>query len=326
MSRRLVIGILVVLIIGVAGGAAVLVAQRLRQGVAPAATPTPATGTPQLPGAETGTQQQVDPSADNDGDGLSNSDEQLWGTNINNTDTDGDNFADGAEVAARHNPTIPGPNDLLPDGFVPGRNVTPLETAANTPVAVDQFFERNLDLNLSGKNYTEDYRARFGDNNRTPETLNQYVQEQAVVTKLPTPLGRAVAVEGGDTPAALSAYLSVAGDITPFSNPTVVASALNDLVQNNDPASVRGLALAVRLRQQDLVALKVPPAAENLQRLLLGYSELLAATYDVIAEYPEDQVKAAVGVRQLEANAATYMPLIIAEIERLQQLAGGLAQ
>lgn len=323
MSRRLIIGILIVLILGVAGGAAVLVATRLQQGAEPAVTPT-APG--QLPGAETGPQQVVDPTADNDGDGLTNGDEQLWGTNINNPDTDGDGFRDGEEVRARHNPTIPGPNDLLPEGFQPGRNLTPLETTTASPVAVDQFFERNLDLNLQGKNYTDEYRGRFNEDQRTTETLAQYVQEQEIITKLPTPLTQAVRVEAQDTAANLREYLAVAGNTTPISNPEAVASALGDLVTNNDAASVRGLALQVRLYQEQLLELHIPPSATNLHKLLLGYTELLAATYDVIAEYPQDAVKAAVALRQLETNDATYGPLILQEIERLRGVAAALAQ
>ena len=48
-----------------------------------------------------------------DKDGLLNSDESFWGTDPNNSDTDGDKYLDGEEVAAGHDPTIPAPNDLI---------------------------------------------------------------------------------------------------------------------------------------------------------------------------------------------------------------------
>lgn len=324
MSRKLIIGIIVVLIIGVVGGAAALVVGRLRQGATP--SPTPAAPTGQLPGAQPGGQQVIDPTGDADGDGLPNSEESRWGTNLTNPDTDGDGFKDGEEVKANHNPTIPGPNDALPAGFQPGQNLTPLSTAPTQAVAVDQFFEANLDLSLAGKNYSEEYRGRFNEGERTPETLAAYVQEQAIVTKLPTPLTRALAVEAQDTRANTAAYLQLAGNLSPFSNSDVVASALNDLIQSNDASSVRGLALQVRLHQEQLLAARVPPSAANLQKLLLGYSELMAATYDVIAQYPDDPVKAAVGLRQLTANDQTYIPLITGELARVEQAAANLSQ
>lgn len=316
---------LVVLIIGVVGGAAALVVSRLRQG-AGEPTPSPTAAPGQLPGAPTGGQQVVNPTADSDGDGLTNAEEQLWSTNPNNPDTDGDGFKDGEEVKANHNPTVAAPNDNLPPGFQPGQNIVPLSSAPVQAVAVDQFFEKNLDLNLSSKNYTEEYRARFGEEARTPETLSAYVQEQAIVTKLPTPLERTIQLETQDSRTLFNEYLTLAGNLTPFSNAQVVTAALNDLVTNDDAASVRGLALQVRLHQEQLVMARVPPSAANLHKLLLGYSELVAATYDVIAQYPDDPVKAAVGIRQLEANDKTYIPPITQELARVQQIASGLPQ
>lgn len=46
----------------------------------------------------------IDPSADDDGDGLSNAQEAALGTNPDAADTDGDGFSDGAEVAAGSDP------------------------------------------------------------------------------------------------------------------------------------------------------------------------------------------------------------------------------
>lgn len=53
------------------------------------------------------------PDNDADHDGLSNHDESYWETDFKNADTDGDGFKDGEEVASGHDPTVPGPNDVL---------------------------------------------------------------------------------------------------------------------------------------------------------------------------------------------------------------------
>lgn len=53
------------------------------------------------------------PEADDDHDGLSNLEESIWNTDFQNPDTDGDGFLDGEEVLSGHDPTIPGPDDLL---------------------------------------------------------------------------------------------------------------------------------------------------------------------------------------------------------------------
>ncbi|MEX2054940.1 MAG: hypothetical protein WD972_02050, partial [Candidatus Andersenbacteria bacterium] len=91
MPRRLIIGVLIVLILGIVGGTVVLVVQRLRgedetDSTAPGTTP----GT--LQPADSGNQNITNPTGDDDNDGLSNADEALWNTNRTNPDTDGDGF------------------------------------------------------------------------------------------------------------------------------------------------------------------------------------------------------------------------------------------
>jgi len=55
----------------------------------------------------------TNPDKDIDHDGLLNVDESYWNTDFKNPDTDGDGFLDGEEVASRHDPTMPGPDDSL---------------------------------------------------------------------------------------------------------------------------------------------------------------------------------------------------------------------
>lgn len=55
----------------------------------------------------------IQKSGDRDMDGLSDWQEELWGSDSNNPDTDGDGTNDGDEIAADRDPTIAGPNDKL---------------------------------------------------------------------------------------------------------------------------------------------------------------------------------------------------------------------
>ena len=56
----------------------------------------------QLPGGS------VDFSKDSDNDGLADELEKIYGTDLNNPDTDGDGFKDGEEVKNGYNPKGPG--------------------------------------------------------------------------------------------------------------------------------------------------------------------------------------------------------------------------
>lgn len=55
-----------------------------------------------------------DADSDWDNDGLNNREESFWGTDPNKSDTDGDGYLDGEEVASTHDPLISAPDDFLP--------------------------------------------------------------------------------------------------------------------------------------------------------------------------------------------------------------------
>ncbi|MDD5397063.1 MAG: hypothetical protein PHW24_03315 [Candidatus Moranbacteria bacterium] len=60
-----------------------------------------------------GNQKSCDKSIDSDCDGLTNSEEKLYGTDPNNSDTDGDGYSDGVEVKSGYDPLKPAPGDKL---------------------------------------------------------------------------------------------------------------------------------------------------------------------------------------------------------------------
>ncbi len=316
MPRRLIIGILIVLILGIVGGTIALIVQRLNRDDT-SATPTPSPGA--LNPAGRGNQQVTNPTSDDDTDGLTNAEEAVWGTNPNKADSDGDTYADGEEVAANHNPTVPAPNDKLPENFIPGQNVQPLTATVDTPLAVDQFFVNKPDLTLGTKNYTQEYQGKYPEDQRTPDTLVAFAKSQPITTRLPTPATESIKLQSTDTPLVLAEYLDIAGNLGVFSNRTILATAINDVYGQGNTDIMAGIADSVRAHQQRVATLQVPPTAVSLQRLLLGYTELLAATYDEITSYNDDPVKAVVALYRLELIDKQYYPLIESEVDRLHQ-------
>jgi hypothetical protein len=290
MSRRLVISILVILIVGILGGTVVFIVQRLRGDEAAPANSTGETGN--LDPANEGSPNIVNPNEDADLDGLTTAEESLWRTDPNNADTDGDSYRDGEEVKAEHNPTIAGPDDKLPVGFIPG-NFRQLDAA---PLQVDQFFSDNLDLSGGKTNLTEQYNKQYSESKRTPDTLRSFVITQPIITRLPTARQEVIKLQETNTPLVMGEYLDVAGDLSVFSAKLAIGKALDELYRNNNPGLILAQAEVVRLHQQNLLEMAVPPAANNLQRLLLGYTELVAATYDLMARYDTDPVKSVLAV------------------------------
>lgn len=315
MPRRLIIGILVVLIVGVIGGTAYFVIQRLR---GPAPVPTAQVTSGPLTEAPAGPQQVARPTDDDDSDGLNNADEALWGTNPANPDTDADGFLDGQEVANNFNPTIPSPNDKLPEGFQPGQQLTPL---AEAPVQVEQFFAEGLDLSGGTENLTEKYNQQFPEDQRTDATLLQFVNAQPIVTSLPRPRAESVRIAVADTPVAVNSYYSSFAEPNSLLNPVIVREAIfNHLITRGDPSYVYGLINQVQGYQEQLAAAQVPPSAAQTHQVLLGLSELMLASLNQIARYDEDQAKALVAMNQLDAAYNQYIPLVRQEFTRLAQL------
>jgi hypothetical protein len=141
-----------------------------------------------------------------------------------------------------------------------------------------------------------------------------------VVTQLPNIKDNIIRVQERDTRVGMEAYLAKAENNSVLANQTALSIGMDELFRNNNPGVIHALVRDTRLYQQTLLTLSVPPAAAYLHRLLLSYTHLLAATFEQIALAGEDQVRALVGVRQLEIIDTTYYPLIRSEIERLRAL------
>ncbi len=307
MSRRVVIGILIFLIIAVLGGIAVLVIYQLNppeEIITP--TPTPISTL----------QPALDPIGDLDKDGLTNSDEKTWGTNPSIADSDGDGFKDGEEVQKNHNPTIASPNDKLPIGFKPQQNISPLDPSAASERSFDSFFSESVDLSGGSKNLTQEYARTVPDKDKSPATFTEFISTQPITTMLPS-VNESAIPKTQESKLALAQYMNSGGNIDSITDKTRLMLAMKDLINNQDPSGFSVFANTVKTYEEDLKRLSVPPQAIQYHKLVLGYSRLLGATLSLISEYNIDQVKALVAMRQLDAIDRQYYPIIIAERSRL---------
>ena len=279
-------------------------------------TPVTTTDTPSLTTADEGAPQIVDPNGDPDNDGLPNAEEIVWGTDPENPDTDGDGFTDGEEVLNNHNPTVAGPNDSLPQGFQPRVDVQP--DAA--PIEVDQLFATRVELfPHNGRNLTQEYNARFSESERTQETAVQFAKEQGIITALPAVRDSSITFTRESSELTVGHYMDVALSYHTLMDSTTVGGIFADLFDGNDTSSAAGQAAYVADFQQQLRETPVPPEAANLHKLLLGFTEVLAATYSQMTAYNDDPIKAINAVYQLEILDQQYYPLIDREAKRIAQ-------
>ena len=315
MSRKVVIGVIIIIVISIIAGIGIFVFSSLHQ----QQTQQSSSGTNTQLGALSSNTGTVDPLGDPDNDGLTNAQEALWGTNPNNPDTDGDGFSDGKEVAACHNPLVPSPNDKLQGCTVGQQSNTPSAAASTSSASGDPFFTGSPDLTGGSINLTQAYGSAVKDSDKSPVTFSQFISNQPIATDLPLVNNAAIKKEA-DSQLALAQYMNVAGDIDPLTDKTRFQLAINALLTNGDASQFEVFANKVSGFEDTIKALQVPPQAMQYDTLLLGYSKLLAATFSQIANYPNDQVKGLVALRQLDAIDRQYYPQITQQRAQLLAL------
>lgn len=98
---------------------------------------------------------------DTDHDGLSDWEESVYSTDPKNSDTDGDKYLDGEEIASNRNPLVAGPNDLVSKSSIPTNN-NQTATEKLTQLATNNYMQA-----LQGKD----------PSSMNPEQLNQILSE-----------------------------------------------------------------------------------------------------------------------------------------------------
>jgi hypothetical protein len=94
---------------------------------------------------------------DSDSDGLKDWEENLWGTNINNVDTDGDGTNDGDEVDNNRNPLIAGPDDVFQENAFTKQELSDSSDGlTETEKFSQEFFREYLSLKNSGISFDDE--------------------------------------------------------------------------------------------------------------------------------------------------------------------------
>lgn len=185
------------------------------------------------------------------------------------------------------------------------------------PLQVDQFFQESATLVLEEKDYTKEYKNRFSEEEQSVETLKTYIKEQKVTTNLPAIQARDIATSNSDAPAALSRYLKALEKIIPLLSRESSADVVANVLADGNVSAAESLAWSLRVNRNKLSLEQVPPAALPLHKLLIGYMAAAEVTFNEMASFTDDPVKAMVAVHQLDELDRVYQPLIRREIARL---------
>ncbi len=313
MSKFIVFGAVIIIVIGAVGGVAFFVQQRLSDDTVESVEPTDdaddSFGVLQ-PASERSLQAGL---ADDDNDGLTNTEEAAWKTDPNNPDSDGDGYLDGEEVAAKHDPTIPAPNDKLLD-----------ESKLSTGALQQALYSEGSSFYVYNGNMTENYERQFEPAERSTGGMQIFADKQPIASVLSPPNSSLIPVGLPDTADNIAQYVSTADNKSVLADEATYTEAQLDLRENNSAAGMQRLASIIREYRDNLLDIPVPISAIELHKLLLSHTEAVAITIDQIALRNDDLVKSLVATRQLEALDRKYYPIIYEELRLLRELQASL--
>jgi hypothetical protein len=325
MPKIVIIAIFTILVLGIVGGGAILVWQNYSKPDDEDLTTIEENDEDSpfaaLPEAEKQNPELLSDNDDNDNDGLTNSEEIIWGTDSNNPDTDGDGYLDGEEVAANHDPKKPAPDDLLEAAKEPSAAGQP--TFSDSELSIDrieQYFADDLDLSGGTKDLKVEYENEYLAKDRSSATLQDFANEQPIIAHLPRPDQSLIPDTADNTPSIISQYLSVADNDNALANFDRYSQARHSLLSGSDPTQMLGIATTIKTYRNQLQSVPVPEVALPTHIMLLGYTELLIATFEQIALWNDEPAKSMIGTRQLKVIDKRYYPIIRNELQRLEAL------
>lgn len=220
---------------------------------------------------------------DSDSDGLYDWEENLWGTDANDPDTDGDGTSDGEEVAQNRNPLIAGPNDLLYDN---SGLVLPGSTEEEMSEAKKEFY--SMFLEQRGEEIREMTLLALTQNFDKKEFINR---EKYVLNDLN--------LSSKNDDEFIRSYGNALGEIFaryadkedyPYDEVAIFGEAL----ENRSPSNLFKLefvSLAYKNLAEDFLAIETPMSvAENHLALINGYG-MLSETTGTMRFFFEDPLR-----------------------------------
>lgn len=241
----------------------------------------PSPGTPAPRPAETPPPLLVASPPDSDQDGLPDNLEAIYRTNPLQSDTDGDGYLDGSEVANGYDPTIPSPDDKI---------VVPVPTPRG-PTYTEQYFNR-VGLPPSRENL-----LKSGE-------LEEFVASVNARGFLPAIREEELTIVSRGGRQAVVAYLDTVSlpqnqQITAVSNEDI-ERAFRTLTEQKDPKAIDQLIAALSTNVEILRTAPVPQETLALHKQYLAATLALKQNAEALKDYQTDFVGVLVAASRID--------------------------
>ncbi len=242
---------------------------------------------------------------DADNDGLKDWEEQLWKTDMNIPDTDGDGTTDGQEIKQGRDPLLAGPNDKL--------DLETVSTKVNTETEGDltstDKFSRDLFLKIiaAKKANTPPTEADLTD------YLNTSIKQEIEAQTLKEFTEGDITITSAENPEKIRAYGNMLAETLtkkpkkPLEHELVIVDRAQT---KNDPAELEKLDPLYdeyKRIESELLAMTVPKSASATHLALVNAVTRLAWSIDGFKYFLTDQIKALPGISAYADNVQEFL-------------------
>jgi hypothetical protein len=239
---------------------------------------------------------------DSDKDGLTDWEEELWGTNLKITDSDGDGTSDGDEVEAKRDPLKPGPDDALsPEQAELVYKIPTTQARAN---ATSRFVDSSLpnalllaNRSLEGEKFTQEDINELIEPYIPPENVSiaTYVLSDLTITgnTAPNLQEYSESLKGN-----INSYKGLVGNELPLIADVLRTGDINKLL------ALRAIAVRYESFALGLKEIPVPSSLAQTHLEAVNWYAAISGSLLSLSETAADPLRGLIGLREYETASA----------------------